>query len=68
MIMIMIMIMFIIIVDSALAFPKVGSWLSSWGLGNNELPKETQVLSWLSSLQNLSQNLRILTVPRSAVI
>ena len=42
--------------DSAPAFPKVGSGLSSWGPGNNKLPKETQILSWLSSLQNLSQN------------
>ena len=45
-----------IIVDSAPAFPKVGSGLSSWGPGNNKLPKETQILSWLSSFQNLSQN------------
>ena len=35
-------------------FPKVGSGLSSWP--GNKLPKETQILSRLSSVQNLSQN------------
>ena len=39
--------------DSAPAFLKVGCWLSSWGPGNNKLLKETQILSWLSFVEDL---------------
>ena len=40
-------------VDSAPASLKVGGGLSSWGPGNNKLPEETQILSWLSFVEDL---------------
>ena len=39
-------------VDSAPASLKVLGGLSSWGPGN-KLPKETQILSWLSFVEDL---------------